>query len=643
MKTMHTSIRSVLYFFYGIVWLKGETNLKQLAGFLLILLTFPVLFIVQKAIAEEWKSADAFQMQMSESIELSPPPITVPITMKDRNGLIFTEEYVEWRDPLPLKEIPLFAQQLFLESEDKGFFEHRGYDVAAIFRAFAVNAANDDRKQGASTITQQVVRMRFLSTEKTYERKLTELFYAAELEKQASKQEILEMYLNEMYFGNQVYGIGAAATYYFRKPLQELNEGEMAFIAAIPNNPSLYDPLRHFDNTKARQERLLSTLAKNGVISEKEAAAFTKQPIQLNIKKKENAYPVYSTYVLSELSDLIAQSEGFAQRLTNAKDDNEKQAVRAAIAERMNAVLASGIVIETALDPRKQKLDEERVSAMLSPAGLQAGAAVIENDTREIISLYGGKNYRKADFNRSYQAVRQPGSAIKPLLVYAPLFESGPYTENTPVNSNNICIGSYCPTNIGGYVYGTVTVKDAFRHSHNTAAIRLLRIVGIQNAFDYIKPFGFQSVVKEDMNYPAALGGFSKGMTPLEMASAYTSFIDGMYKPARAIRSVKNRDGDVLYEWKETKSEVWSPTTVNAMRRMLQDVILNGTGRGVSYTTSFTGGKTGTTDQYKDLWMAGLNDRYTTAVWVGYDRPTPMKRLSDQKIHLRLFSTLLMD
>src|SRR5690606_15573172 len=143
------------------------------------------------------------------------PPLTVPVAMKDRNGLLFAEEYVEWRDPLPLDAIPLFAQQLFLESEDQGFFEHRGYDVAAIVRAFAVNAVSDDTKQGASTITQQVVRMRFLSTEKTYERKLTELFYAAELEKQSTKDEILEMYLNEMFFGNQVYGIGAAATYYF--------------------------------------------------------------------------------------------------------------------------------------------------------------------------------------------------------------------------------------------------------------------------------------------------------------------------------------------------------------------------------------------------------------------------------------------
>lgn len=617
--------------------------LKQFIGFFMIILTIPILFVVQDAIAVELGNADSFHTHMSDSIELSSPVITVPVVMKDRNGLIFTEEYVEWRDPLPLSSIPDFVTQLFLESEDKIFFDHRGYDVAAIVRAFAVNAATDDVSQGASTITQQVVRMRFLSTEKTYERKLTELFYAAELEKQSTKEEILEMYLNEMYFGNQVYGIGAAATYYFSKPLHELNEAEMAFIAAIPNNPSLYDPVKHFDRTKKRQERLLSILAKNDVITDEDATGYQNMKIELVIKKKEKNFPAYGGYVFSELADLIAYTEGLDKKIDEADNEAERKALQALVKQRTGEVMASGIIIETALDPQKQRYDEERVSALLTVDGLQAGAAVIDNETREIISLYGGKDYKKADFNRSYQAIRQPGSAIKPLLVYAPLFESGPYKETTPVNSNNICIGSYCPSNVGGYVYGIVTVKEAFRHSHNTAAIRLMRMIGVREAFTFIEPFGFKSVTEEDMNYPAALGGFSKGMTPLELAAAYTGFIDGTFKPARAIRVVKNREGTVLFEWKEQRSEVWTPSTTSTIRNFLKDVVLNGTGRGIAYSTSYTGAKTGTTDHYKDLWVAGLNDTYTTAVWLGHDRPQPMKYLSDQKLHLRIFSELLQD
>lgn len=617
--------------------------MKQVIGIFIALLFIPVLILVQGAIAVELRSAESFKGQMSDSIELSSPANNVPVTMKDRNGLIFAEEYIEWREPLPLASVPTFARQLFLESEDTGFFEHRGYDVSAIVRAFAVNTATDDVRQGASTITQQVVRMRFLSTEKTYERKLTELFYAAELEKQSTKEEILEMYVNEMYFGNHVYGIGAAATYYFSKPLNELNEAELAFIAAIPNNPSLYNPLKHFDRTKKRQERLLTILTKNKVITAEQADEFKNTAIELKLKKKESNYPAYSTYVLAELADLIAKSEGLTEKIANARDTSEKIELERKVKERTAEVLAAGLVIETALNPKKQKLDEQKISSLLKPAGVEAGAAVIDNETREIVSLFAGKDYKKADFHRAFQAVRQPGSAIKPLLVYAPLFESGPYTENTPINSGNLCIGSYCPTNIGGYVYGNVTVKEAFRKSHNTAAVRLFQMVGVEEAFNYIAPFHFKSITKRDMNYAAALGGFSKGMTPIELAGAYSSFIDGTYSSVHAIRAVKDREGNVLYEWPVEKSEVWSPTTVAQIRTMMSDVVLNGTGRGISYTTAYTGAKTGTTDHYKDLWVGGLNDNYTTAVWVGYDRPQSLKALSDQKLHLRIFSTLLRD
>lgn len=617
--------------------------MKQVFGFIIILIAVPILWFVQKAIADEWQHADSFKHQISDAIELSSPPVDVPIVMKDRHGHIFAEEYVEWREPLPLSDIPLFVRQLFLESEDRGFFEHRGYDVAAIVRAFAVNATNDGVRQGASTITQQLVRMRFLSTDKTYERKVTELLYAAELEKQATKEAILEMYLNEMYFGNQVYGIGAASTYYFSKPLHELNEAEMAFIAAIPNNPSLYDPLDHFERTKQRQERLLSTLAKSGFLTGEEADVFATMPIELQVKKKVNQFPAYQTYVLAELSDLIAESEGVKDKIANADSDAERTALLAQVKQRRDELVTKGMVIETALDPHKQRQDEQTLSSLLKPAKVQAGAAVIDNDTREIVSLFGGSHYKKADFHRAFQAVRQPGSAIKPLLVYAPLFESGSYTENTLINSGNICIGSYCPTNIGGYVYGNVSIKEAFRHSHNTAAVRLLRTVGIEEAFGFLEPFAFQSVSTKDWTYAAALGGFSKGVTPLEMAGAYTSFIDGSFTPVHAIRAVKDKEGNILYKWPDEQVNVWSPATVTKMRHLLSDVVLNGTGKGISYAHPYIGAKTGTTDHYKDLWVGGLNDNYTTAVWIGYDHPQSAKRLSDQKLHLRVFSALLRD
>ncbi len=601
----------------------------------------PLLIVIQQAVANEWSEAQVLKEKIGDTIELTEPSIMLPISMADRNGRIFAEEYVEWRQPLPLESIPDFVQQLFLVSEDQGFFEHKGYDVAAIVRAFAVNARNDDMSQGGSTITQQVVRMRFLTTEKTYERKFKELLYAAELEKQSTKDDILGMYLNEMFFGNQVYGIGAAATYYFNRPLDELNPAEMAFIAAIPNNPSRYNPLRHFDKTKKRQELLLSVLTINGVITDQEAEMWKQEKITLDVKAKANEFNMYSSYVLAELEELIGHTEGFTASIEGAATPSERQAQINALKKRTAEVIAGGIRIETALDTRKQKHDEASLSSLLRSKNLQAGAAVIDNSTKEIISIYGGKGFRKGDFNRAYQAVRQPGSAIKPLLVYAPYLESGPYNDRTPIDSSNICIGSYCPTNIGGFSYGMTTVKEAFRHSHNTAAVRLFRKVGINEAFAHLNVFRFKNITDEDFTYPAALGGFHRGVTPLELASAYSSFVDGMYSPPHAIRAVKDREGNTLYEWENEPVKAWSATTVSTIQNLMEDVVLNGTGRGIRYTTTYTGAKTGTTDRYKDLWVAGMNDRYTTAVWIGYDKPASIQHLSNQKIHLRAFNELL--
>ncbi|WP_432363805.1 transglycosylase domain-containing protein [Sporosarcina sp. UB5] len=617
------------------------TILKKITSFLVTLMMIPLFFVIQQAVANEWSKAQLLKESIGETIELTEPSVSIPISMTDRNGTIFAEEYVEWRHPLPLESIPDFVQQLFLVSEDQGFFDHKGYDVAAIVRAFAVNAISDDMSQGGSTITQQVVRMRFLTTEKTYERKFKELLYAAELEKQTTKDDIFEMYLNEMFFGNQVYGIGAAATYYFNRPLDELNPAEMAFVAAIPNNPSKYDPLRHFDATKKRQELLLTVLAVNGVISEEEAQMWKQEKIMLNVKLKANEFNMYSSYVLVELEELIGQSEGFTAAIEAATTLTERRTHVEALKKRTAHVIAGGIQIETALDPAKQKHDETSLNSLLKTKDLQAGAAVIDNATKEIVSIYGGKGYRKADFNRAYQAVRQPGSAIKPLLVYAPYFESGPYKESTQIDSSNICIGSYCPKNIGGYSYGMTTVKQAFRYSHNTAAVRLFRTVGIEEAFDYLKVFRFNNITDADFTYPAALGGFHRGVTPLELASAYSSFTDGTYSRPHAIRAVKDREGNTLYEWNVEPVKAWSATTVSTIRNLMEDVVVNGTGKGIRYTTSYTGAKTGTTDHYKDLWVAGMNDRYTTAVWIGYDKPASIQRLSNQKLHLRAFNELL--
>ena len=632
----------MLYFVIGFVVEEGPI-LRQLAGFAVAVFSIPLLLWLQQEVASEWHEANAYKEQVEMTIELSEPKVTIPTTLFDENGKVFAEDYSEWRDPLALAEIPLFAKQVFLESEDKGFYDHRGYDVAAIARAFAVNANSEGKSQGASTITQQVVRMRFLSPEKTYERKFKEILYAAELEKQSTKDEILEMYMNEMYFSNQVYGIGAAATYYFSKPLAQLTEAEMAFLAAIPNNPSIYNPLQHFDATKKRQERLLQVLVNNGVMTEADGKVAQTAPIRLRVKQKQSEYPAYHTYVLHEFKQLLSEKEGFTAQLKSAKDDNARATIQQKLDTRFAEVTNSGLQISTALNPSKQQSITTAISERLQGNGLQAGSAVVDNETRELISVYGGLGYRKTDFNRSFQAIRQPGSAIKPLLVYAPYLESGPYTENSTVDASSICIGNYCPQNFGGYQYTSSTLKKAFSRSYNTSAVRIFQRVGVDAAFAYLTPFGLQYITEKDHQVPAALGGLEKGMTPYEMANAYSSFIDGSFSPARSIRSVRDREGNVLYEWNDERKTVWSNKTARAIRSMLEETVVNGTAKGVRYTTSYTGAKTGTTSDYKDLWVAGMNATYTTAIWLGYDQPKTLQKESEQKKHLQVFSAVLQD
>ncbi|MGR6903908.1 transglycosylase domain-containing protein [Lysinibacillus sp. BSL11] len=615
--------------------------MKKAFGFFIIVLSLPALWWISTNIKTEINIAQAHEEQMTNAIHLPEVEAQLPVTLIDRNGQTFSEEYVEWRQPLSLQEIPQIAQEIFITSEDADFYTHIGFDLSAIIRAVVANSNSNTTSQGGSTITQQLVRMRYLSEEKTYERKLTELFYAYELEKEFDKEAILTMYLNESYFSNQVYGIGGAATYYFQKPLQELSIAEIAFIAAIPNNPSLYNPLKNYDQTKARQERLLDTLAANGAITEEEVKDYKADPITLNVKDKIQSYPMYSTYVLQELKWLIAEKEGYADRLSSTDNEEEKKKIKAQLDNRLNTLFQNGLIIHTALDPTKQQHDEEKMSAILGTSPLQAAGAAIENQSREIVSLYAGKNYEKFDFHRAFQGTRQPGSAFKPLAVYAPFFETTSHTPDSIVNGGRYCVGSFCPQNYGGYTYGDVSIRTAFRHSYNTSALRLFQTVGVETAFHYLNRFHFRSIVEKDYNYAASLGGLTYGVTALELADAYTSFIDGSYVLAHSIRKVTAIDGTELYSWDSQREQIWSPKTVKYMRELLADVVANGTGQGVYSNSSYVGAKTGTTNDYRDYWLAGLNNEYTAAVWLGYDKPQSMQQLEEYKIHHQLFNVLL--
>ena len=614
--------------------------MKQLFGYIVILCSIPLLLLIGNEAWKEIAKAEQYEHLIKQSIELPEITTTVPITLYDANSKIFSEEYTEWSQPLALEEIPEIAKQLFIYSEDERFYQHIGFDVSAIARALIANTSEQSIQQGGSTITQQLVRMRYLTPDKTYERKLMELFYAYEIEKSYSKDEIFEMYLNEMYFSNQVYGIGAAATYYFNRPLPKLSIAEIAFISAIPNNPSLYDPVVHFENTKNRQERLIDKLTEHGAITVDEADTYKNEPIQLNIKQKVQQYPSYSTFVLQELKWLIAEQSGYREKIDTTSDKLEKELLHVELQKKMDEILRQGVHIYTALQPHKQRQDEAAINRILPDTDLQASATIIDNETREVISIFGGKDYKKHDLHRAFQSPRQPGSAFKAISVFAPYFEETSATRYSIVNGGPYCVGNFCPDNYGRIWYSNLTLETAFKNSINTSALRLFEAVGVDTAFSYINRFNFKSISEKDRTSAAALGGLTYGVTSLEMADAYTSFIDGYYVPVHSIRKVTDLTGETLFSWQNKREEMWSATTTKTMRSLLNETVNTGTGRGLYSSSGYIGAKTGTTNDFKDYWVAGLTDDYTAAVWIGYDQPRSMEAAESKKIHFSIFNAV---
>ena len=253
---------------------------------------------------------------------------------------------------------------------------------------------------------------------------------------------------------------------------------------------------------------------------------------------------------------------------------------------------------------------------------IEGSTVVIQHNTHELVSLTGAKDNKKNSFHRGFQSFRQPGSAIKHLLVYGPYIDRNNAAIDEQIDSSAFCKNGYCPRNYGNGNYGNVKLKTAFAKSYNTSAVRIFDQIGINNSFAYLEKFKFTKLMKDDYQLPAAIGGFTYGMSPIEITNAYTSFNNGSYQTARAIRKITDSSGKTLYQWKEHPIQIWNSNTVVKMKTLLHAVIKEGTAKKADYITSSNiGGKTGTTNDYKDLWMIGYNDQYTTGVWIGKDHP----------------------
>ncbi|WP_077619207.1 transglycosylase domain-containing protein [Bacillus sinesaloumensis] len=617
--------------------------MRRQTGYIIIFFLLVLFILVLFQVNTELKVAKSFPAVLDEKIPINQIVLKQTSYIKDSKGNIISEiHHNENRTSLPSDEIPPLVKDLFIAIEDQHFYEHVGFDITGIGRAALINFKNESIDQGGSTITQQLARNLYLTNEKTYNRKLSELLYSYQLEQKLTKEEILTAYSNAIYFQNGAYGIESASQLYFSKPIKEASLAQIAFLCAIPNNPSLYNPVTQFSNTKERQERILQILVEADKITPKEYQRAINEPIELVLEDRVDTYPDYTTYIYQELKMLISKKEGFSEKLSSATSVEEKEKLHDILNQTVKDKLESGIIIETVLNTKIQETAVQSVERYLPSDHAQGAVAVIDHTSNQLVAIVGGKNYKKFAFHRAFQGTRQPGSAIKPLLVYAPYFDQTGASISQKVNANNFCKNGYCPQNYGGGQYGNVSLQTAFTYSYNTPAIRLLDEIGIETAFEYLNKLHFSSVVKEDHGLPAAIGGFTYGMSPLEMTNAFATFANnGQFIQARGITKVTDLQGNILYDWNEEPTGVWSQSANQKVRALLADVVNTGTAKEANFSSGYIGGKTGTTNEIKDLWFVGLTERYTAGVWVGNDENKSVYYLEAQKPQVYIWRDIM--
>lgn len=563
-------------------------------------------------------------------------------TIYDANGNVITS-LIGARDSyyLEYKEIPYFVKAALITSEDRNFYSHSGVDMKAIVRAFVALMENDGEiTQGGSTITQQLARNVYLSHQVTMSRKVKEMFIARELEKKYSKDEILEFYINNIYFGNGYYGIEAAAKGYFSKSVTELSLGEIAYICAIPNNPTLYDPYTNNEATMKRKNRILKQMYERDDIDKEmyEEALYSTIVLYPSENETSNYVETYARYCATIA---LMENTGFEIKyyFENEEEERVYQDRYDSLYKDISAKLyTGGYQIYTSIDMNKQNELQKILDNNLShyedvnEEGIytfQGAATCIDNNTGKVVAIVGGRSqeFNGYTLNRAYQSYRQPGSTIKPILVYTPLLERNYYPDsivmdepikNGPVNSPDI-------------YEGEISLRYAVEKSKNTIAWKFYDELSSETCLAYLKNMDFKKIVATDYVPATSIGGMTYGVSTLEMSSAYATIEnDGMFRSPTCITKITDSDyniiiDNVFYDTSKSSTvhmkQIYQPNATRMMTDMLKGVLISGTGRKYNVDNAICAAKTGTTNDNKDVWFVGFSTYYTTAVWVGYDMP----------------------
>lgn len=527
----------------------------------------------------------------------------------DINGnVIYTTLSEERRVPVTIDKIPKHVQKAFIAIEDNRFYEHSGIDYRGTARAL-VSTLSGREVQGGSTITQQLAKNAFLTQERSIVRKIKEAFIAKELEHKYTKDEILTMYLNRIYFGQGAYGIESASMYYFDKHVQNLDIAEAATLAAIPKSPNYYNPFENPQESKKRQELVIDQMVKYGFISAEQGAQAKAKKMVYSTSHKIKNDP--RAYFFDMISQKVIEEVG------------------------ADALYKGGLKIYTTLDMDMQKAAEKAMhhlpnyytdgKKLTQP---QMALAAVDPKTGYVKAMIGGRGQDK--FNRATLAVRQPGSAFKP-FVYLTAMQNGFTPASIIEDKEEEFAPGWKPQNSDMQWHGKVSLRTALKRSINVPTIKLAREVGVDKIVANVEKMGITTLVDSgaysDVNLAMALGGLSKGVNPLEMASAYGVFAtNGLYSKPIALLKIVDREGKVLYQAKTQTKRVIDATSAYLTTNMLQDVLVSGTAGGMGIGRP-AAGKTGTTDTYIDAWFVGYTPDLSTAVWVGDDNNKPMQRM----------------
>ncbi len=525
----------------------------------------------------------------------------------DRNGKLITTVHAEQdRLPVDISVVPKNLQNAFIAAEDNRFYEHGGIDPRGILRAAVSNLIQGNATgQGGSTITQQLARNAFLTQEQTIRRKVLEVILALEIERKYTKDEILEMYMNQIYFGQGCYGVQTASNVYFGKDVKDLSLAQCAMLAGLPNSPNYYSPFRSLEAAKYRQGIVLDQMAKYGYITEAEAAEAKQADLALAKPDAADANRPAS-YFISYIIQLLADKYG------------------------AETVYKEGLRVYTTLDLDMQKAAEAALRQDL-PEGVKDGNGILqpqgallsmEAKTGKILAMVGGRG--DDHFNRAVQMTRQPGSAFKP-FTYVTALANGRSSATSLPNTAKEFADGWTPQNYDRTQSKTVTLHDALVHSLNIPTVNLANDVGIGKVIETAKACGISTLVTDgsysDLNLSASIGGLTYGVSVWDMTKAFGVFAnDGKVVEPFAILKVEDRNGTVLedHETPEPGRQVLELEAVQELNSILQDAISYGTG-GNAYIGRPMAGKTGTTDNEHDAWFVGYTPDIVTAVWIGDD------------------------